>query len=273
MRQMADNNYVHAGHRQRVRDKVDNGYVESLADHEVLEFLLFPVVPRVDTNKIAHDLIKAFGSVKQVLMQDSMSLQTVEGVGERIASYIVATNELFKRAVRGDNRISKLDTPDKTISYINSLFALEREERLYAICLDGNFKILSTILLGKGNTESISLNFSEVCRKIVLSKAKMVLLTHNHPDSAVIPSIADGITTERLIQSLWFSGVMVIDHIISNGTETFSFKSSGAMDTLYRKFGDEGYQKFSKVGFDFLPVSSNEQKFNIASYMQLLTKR
>ena len=49
---------VHAGHRERVREKYLKGGLDSFADHEVLELLLFYANPRGDTNPIAHELKK-----------------------------------------------------------------------------------------------------------------------------------------------------------------------------------------------------------------------
>ena len=49
----------HEGHRQRIREKLEAG---TLLDHELLEILLFPSLPRRNTNDIAHRLLQTFGS-------------------------------------------------------------------------------------------------------------------------------------------------------------------------------------------------------------------
>ena len=48
---------VHSGHRERMREKVHiDPEMRTFADHDMLEFQLSLVIPRRDTNKLAHDL-------------------------------------------------------------------------------------------------------------------------------------------------------------------------------------------------------------------------
>ena len=56
----------HTGHRERLR-KEFMARPESFPDHKVLELLLFYVLPRQDTNPLAHDLLDRFGSLQGVL--------------------------------------------------------------------------------------------------------------------------------------------------------------------------------------------------------------
>ena len=53
---MAGQNISHEGHRQRMRTRVEQYGLESLAPHEVLEYLLYITNARRDTNGIAHAL-------------------------------------------------------------------------------------------------------------------------------------------------------------------------------------------------------------------------
>ena len=53
---MAGQNISHEGHRQRMRARVEQYGLESLAPHEALEYLLYITNARRDTNGIAHAL-------------------------------------------------------------------------------------------------------------------------------------------------------------------------------------------------------------------------
>ena len=64
---MAGQNISHEGHRQRMRIRVEQYGLESLAPHEVLEYLLYITNARRDTNGIAHALLERFGSFTGVL--------------------------------------------------------------------------------------------------------------------------------------------------------------------------------------------------------------
>ena len=45
----------HQGHRQRMRERVQNYGLDSLAEHEALEYVLYLTNAQKDTNGIAHD--------------------------------------------------------------------------------------------------------------------------------------------------------------------------------------------------------------------------
>ena len=71
----------HQGHRQRMRERVQNYGLDSLAEHEALEYVLYLTNAQKDTNGIAHDLIDRFGDFAAVLEASEEELCTVEGGG------------------------------------------------------------------------------------------------------------------------------------------------------------------------------------------------
>ena len=81
---MADEN-LHAKHRARMQERVERDGLDSLAEHEALEYLLFLSIPRADTNALAHRLIQHFAisarcwSRAEELMQVEASAPKVRG--------------------------------------------------------------------------------------------------------------------------------------------------------------------------------------------------
>ena len=70
---------IHDGHRQRKKEQFRQHGLESFADHEALELLLFYAIPRKDTNPIAHKLLDHFGSLSQVFEATEEELKKIEG--------------------------------------------------------------------------------------------------------------------------------------------------------------------------------------------------
>ena len=54
---------VHAGHRRRAKEEFLARGLNGLADHRVLELLLFYTIPQGDVNDLAHELVERFGSL------------------------------------------------------------------------------------------------------------------------------------------------------------------------------------------------------------------
>ena len=54
---------IHSGHRIRLRNKVRNGGLRALEEHEIVELLLTYAIPRKNTNPLAHKLLDEFKSL------------------------------------------------------------------------------------------------------------------------------------------------------------------------------------------------------------------
>ena len=78
----------HEGHRERRRISIAQGGIAHMPEHEVLETLLFYVIPTGDVNPLAHRLIDKFGSVLGTLDAEYKELLSVKGVGPRTAEMI-----------------------------------------------------------------------------------------------------------------------------------------------------------------------------------------
>ena len=91
---------VHAGHRARVRQKFLAAGLDAFQDHEVLEFLLFYVVPRRDVNEMAHLLLDRFGSLPGVLDAPAEELCTIPGVGPSTAHFLNLVPEVMVQLSR-----------------------------------------------------------------------------------------------------------------------------------------------------------------------------
>ena len=81
-------NHHHQGHRERMRQRVLSQGIDNMPEHEILEFLLYPLIPMKDTNPIAHDLIDKFGSLQQVLDASPILLRNVKNMTETAALYL-----------------------------------------------------------------------------------------------------------------------------------------------------------------------------------------
>ena len=86
----------HGGHRERMRKRFkESGNFKGFSEHEILEMLLFYIVPRKNTNDIAHELIKKFGSLNSVLNASVEELSSVKDMGESSANSLLFFRELI----------------------------------------------------------------------------------------------------------------------------------------------------------------------------------
>ena len=213
---------IHEGHRQRLYRKSHILGLEFLEPHEQLEKLLYAVIPRGDTNEVAHRLFITFGSIKDVLCADVKSLVDVDGVGPKTAEFLHDLPILLgivERCIFTKEHADILDTPDKIGEYVKSMFYGHVVEILYAICLNSKKKLISSYKISEGTAEQTSVSVHKIARLAILNEANYVVLAHNHPGGRCEPSMADLKMTAKVRTALNTLGIQLMGHVIVAGDE------------------------------------------------------
>ena len=71
-----------------MRDRFEAEGADGFKDHELLEMFLFDIIPRANTNPIAHRLLDRFETLDGVMRASEAELCTVDGIGPKTAKYI-----------------------------------------------------------------------------------------------------------------------------------------------------------------------------------------
>lgn len=221
---------VHEGHRERMRSRFLQEGGDGLANHEMLEMLLYGTIPRGDTNEIAHQLLNEFGSLTNLIEADPREISRVEGVGMKSAVFLSLLHELVRRYEK-EKREKKTELTSVFLSadYCRGLLAYRPMECFYAIYLDSRRKVLRADKLAEGSVNDVSISPRVVVEKALRYKATSVLLCHNHPSGTVKPSFEDIQLTAELKKLLEPLGVEVVDHIIIGDHQYFSFLQNDLM--------------------------------------------
>lgn len=217
----------HTGHRDRLRREFLSS-PESLPDHVVLELLLFYVLPRQDTNPIAHELMNRFGSLQGVLDATPEALSQVKGVGQQTGAFFLAVKELGRRYASA--RSSAQDLVDSTRAareVIAPCFFGARNEKVYLLCMDGKGKFLGCPKIGEGNVNAAEVTARGVVEAALNHNAARVILAHNHVSGLALPSDEDKATTLYLRDLLRHVGVTLVDHLIFVDDDMVSLRDSG----------------------------------------------
>ena len=223
---MAEN--LHKGHRLRVKKRFVKEGLDSFADHQVLEFLLYYAIPMKDTNELAHKILKEFGSLSRVFEAHPNDIVKRCNLSENTAILISLIPHLAKR-YNQDKWGNKpcLNTSAKVGQYATTLFTGKVYESFFLICLDNQANLNNSVLLHEGTIDEVSVYPRLVVEAALRYNAAMVILAHNHPSGKLIPSEEDINTTIRVRSALNAISVKLIDHIIIAGNEYYSFSENG----------------------------------------------
>lgn len=221
---------IHADHRARMRQRVRENGIDSLQEHEALEYLLFYAIPRRDTNALAHRLIQTFGSFCRVLEAGEEELQQVEGIGPTSAHFLHMLLDASRYYALHKRDLSKpLATFEDRVEYLRPLFLGCREEQFYMVALDDAGYPLHTVLIAKGIPNQVTFDRQWLARTAVATRCTRVLLAHNHPSGLAFPSTADRDTTVSLTWLLGPLGISIVDHIIITPDDAASLEKAGRM--------------------------------------------
>lgn len=219
---------LHGGHRQRLRDRLQQSGIDTFAPHEVLELLLFYTIPRADTNPIAHRLIERFGSLSAVLEAPKEELLKVEGIGEASATLLSMLPALSRRYLIDKNdKGVVLETSKEMGAFLKPYYTGINREQFYLVCLDKKRKVLACSMLMEGSLGQVTLDMRDIIEQVVRCSASAVILSHNHTQGFALPSSEDVRVTYRIIDALKMLSVEVVDHIIVARDDFTSLRDSG----------------------------------------------
>ena len=212
---MAQSENLHKGHRQKVREQYMENGLKGMADHNVLEFLLFFGIPQKDTNELAHRLLEQFGSFADVLRADVSELKAVSGMTEGAACLLNLILPVYQRYCKSlsKKRVTFHDAKEVE-AYVRPYFLDATRERVYLLCMDNQNRLLALRQLNEGSLGEVFVDMRTIAAVLLETKAKVAVLIHNHPNGIAQPSGEDIAVTRMVYYFLKQMRVHLSDHLI-----------------------------------------------------------
>ena len=211
---------VHKNHRQRLRNKFITGGLSGFDPHEVLELLLFYVLPQQDTNPIAHRLIEHFGSLSAVMDADIEELTRVTGIKEYSASILKLIPEIssYYNLDKLRSRV-KFDEIQKIAEYCVFLHMKDVREKLSVFMLDNKYRFIGIKTMAEGAGCSVDINLELLATIRFKFSAPNFILVHNHPGGNPYPSVADIQITNYVYETFKPFNKTLLEHLIIAGKD------------------------------------------------------
>jgi DNA repair protein RadC len=220
----------HAGHRERLRDRFLKA-PDALPDYELLEMLLFAARTRGDTKPLAKALIKAFGSLADVLGAEPARLRKVEGAE---SDAVVAAVKLVQQAAARLARAEVMGKPviaswQALLDYCQIAMARNATEQFRILFLDRKNALIADELQQQGTVDHTPVYPREVLKRALELGASALIMVHNHPSGDPAPSRADIDMTRQVRDAAKAVGIALHDHIVVGNGRHASFKSLGLL--------------------------------------------
>ena len=217
------------GHRRRLRERLLSAGPDSLADHEMLEIVLF-ALPRRDTKPLARALLTSFGSFAAAIAAPNQDLLAVEGLGDAGVAALKSVHAAALRLLRAE----VIDRPVLTnwprlMEYLTAELSRERIEQFRVLFLDNRNRLLADEAQQRGTVNHTPVYPREVAKRALELHATALILVHNHPSGDPTPSEDDIGMTQRIKAAAGALSIVVHDHIIVGNGRWFSFRKEALL--------------------------------------------
>ena len=224
----------HKEHRKRLRKTFRKVGAEDMPEHNVLELLLFYSIPIKDTNGLAHELIKRFGSLNGVFDASYEQLLEVEGVGENTALLLSLIPSVCRRYAEGKRKGKiKLTEPSAVAEYMTEKYYGISNEIVYMLFLDATGTLINCCKIAEGIPNQVAIDKMTVIEAAIRAKADKVIMVHNHPSGVAAPSRHDLETTSEIKSMFRELGIVLADHIIITEDDYLSLASLPKFSTFF----------------------------------------
>ncbi len=217
---------LHAGHRQRLRERFRKGGADALPDYELLELVLFRALPRRDTKALAKSLIARFGSFAEVVAAPESQLKEIEGAGDSVVTELKLVRAAALRLMRSQIiQRPTLSSWAQVLDYLRAAQGFEHREQFRILFLDKKNHLIADELQQQGTIDHTPVYVREVVKRALELSATAIVLVHNHPSGDPAPSRADIDKTKQIVAAAKPLGVAVHDHIIVGRDGHASFRN------------------------------------------------
>ena len=217
---------LHAGHRERLRERFMKGGADAMPDYELLELVLFRAIPRRDTKELAKRLIARFGSFAEVLNAPEGRLKEVQDVGEAVIGELKLVRAAALRLMRSEIiERPALASWAQVLDYVRAAQGYEHRELFRILFLDKKNRLIADEVQGHGTVDHTPVYVREVVKRALELSASALILVHNHPSGDPTPSRADIDMTKLIVEAARPLGVVIHDHIIVGRNGHASFKA------------------------------------------------
>lgn len=219
MESYIDDSRIHEGHRARMRAKLASHGQRIFDTYELLEMLLYQVIPYRDTNPVAKNLLYAFGGLDGVFNAPTEQLTHVSGIGDRAAELISSVgrlSDIIGAEILSDDGRDFSDY-ESVGCFLTDYFSGVSEKQVVALYLDSSMRLISMKKMYDLEYESGGVKARPFIDEAVKNHAAVIITAHNHPYGPFYPTPGDRATNMAITEALNYAGVVHAEHYIICG--------------------------------------------------------
>jgi len=191
----------------------------TLTTHELLSL----VIGGKNAAGIARSLLERFYGVRQLYQADIEEICCVPGVGRKTAEKIKAALHLGLRLNDPVEERVSINSPDDAANLVRYEMSLLPVEYFRVILLDTRNGVIGMEDIYRGCLYSVTtIREAEVFKPAITRMARSIILAHNHPSGACLPTKDDMECTRNLVKAGRLMDIPIVDHLVIGHNNQFT---------------------------------------------------
>ncbi len=217
---------------ERPREKMIGKGPGSLSNVELLALLIGSGYADKSAIELSRDILETYDHYLHRLSQlNLMEWMEVKGIGVGKASVLQACFEIARRSRQEIQLVrKKVSCSRDAYEYILPYLGHLQHEEFWIMVLNRSNMVMSAQRISEGGISSTLVDPKKVFGLALRQHASAIILAHNHPSGAIVPSSEDELITQRLRRVGRDLELNVLDHLIIHANAYFSFADEGILD-------------------------------------------
>ncbi|MCH5198968.1 MAG: hypothetical protein J1E34_08690 [Oscillospiraceae bacterium] len=212
----------HQKHRENLRKTALAGGLSSFEDHNLLELLLFNVIPRRNTNKLSHKLLDRFGGIEKLLNADISEAVLVKESGEHTVMFLNILGSVCKKyysdCINGQTNRTNFLSVDDARNYLYDLLKEEEKSVVAIVTLDAMHSI-KTQRIYKKDGKTFEEMLSDATKDILSDYSAFAFIAFTHPNGILAPSKDELDFSFEIRKALLSVGIKLTEIMIISGVD------------------------------------------------------
>lgn len=208
---------IYHGHRERMRSRLRLSGSSHMQTYELLEMLLYHIIPRKNTHPISKLLLNEFGSLEGLFSAKREELLKVEGVGNAVADFILEVGDFINAVPDSQEERRSFENYKEAGLFFTEYFKDKKSSETVLLLLDSKLQLLNFSKIYDFDLASGALHTKPFITKAIKHNAAVAIVAHNHPFSIAYPTNADWESAKLLKGAFDDAGVILLEcFIVSN---------------------------------------------------------
>ena len=255
---------VFKGHRERMRTKLHSFGTRVFETYELLEMLLYNVIPRRNTHPTAKLLLREFPSLDSLFGEEREKLAKVLGVGEECAQFLYDVGAFLNHEEQNtDSFNNKIFSSYEEIGeFFAQYFRGKNENETAILLLKADLSYIDILKIYPLDLSSGAVQAKPFIDAAFKRSASVCAIAHNHPHSSPYPTDGDWETGKALKAAFSEVGLVLLENyvITEEGYKRFSSDNIQKTNSSSKPYLNNSERKHSSFYSLLLPILRRASK-------------